>query len=196
VSGIILNSHDVTLRKQIEETLQRQAHHDPLTDLLNRVLLHQQLGQALREKGSLALLVMDLDHFKEINDTLSHHYGDLLLQQVSDRVRGVLRSSDIVARLGGDEFGLLLPGADAAGAPSVASAVRAVLDTPFSVEKQTLNPGDERSTDATAASAPEPAQNVLREESRDLRPRSHGKPRADRGRMWYKGHISSRPIVR
>jgi len=138
VRGIILNSHDVTLRKQIEETLQHQAHHDPLTDLPNRVLLHQQLGQALREKGSLALLVMDLDHFKEINDTLGHHYGDLLLQQVSDRVRGVLRSSDTVARLGGDEFGLLLPGADAAGALSVASAVRAVLDTPFSVEKQTL----------------------------------------------------------
>ncbi len=142
VGGIILNSHDVTLRKRIEETLQHQAHHDPLTDLPNRILFHQQLGQALRgaprEQEPLALLVMDLDRFKEINDTLGHHYGDLLLQQVGDRVRGALRSSDTVARMGGDEFGLLLPGADAAGALSVAATVRAALDAPFMVEKQTL----------------------------------------------------------
>ena len=108
-----------------------------LTGLPNRTLLQDRLSQAIlaagRENTPLTLLLVDLDRFKEINDTFGHHYGDLLLQQIGPRLRGVLRASDTVARLGGDEFGILLPTTDAArrrcgraaAAPRAGSAVRA-----------------------------------------------------------------------
>jgi len=95
------------------EQLEYQAMHDSLTDLPNRALLQDRLGQAIqlaqRHNAPLALLVLDLNNFKEINDTLGHHVGDLLLQQVANRMRSVLRASDTIARAGGDEFSVLLP---------------------------------------------------------------------------------------
>ncbi len=104
------------LRAQAEAAERRmtyEATHDPLTDLPNRVLLHDRLAQAVnaaRRGGEcLAVLVMDLDHFKEINDTLGHCNGDLLLKQVASRLKAALRAPDTVARLGGDEFAVLLP---------------------------------------------------------------------------------------
>ncbi len=96
------------------EELTYQALHDALTDIPNRTLLHDRLQQAIhaakRERKSVALMMMDLDRFKEINDTMGHHSGDLVLQAVAARLRGTLRQSDTVARLGGDEFAMVLPG--------------------------------------------------------------------------------------
>lgn len=100
------------LRQQAAEK-EHQALHDSLTGLPNRTLFHDRVRQAVvtarRERTEVAVLIMDLDRFKEINDTLGHHNGDLLLQEVGARLCGALRTSDTIARLGGDEFAILLP---------------------------------------------------------------------------------------
>ncbi len=136
---------DITARKQGEEALRHQALHDALTGLPNRTLLQDRLEQALtargRDRRPLGLLLLDLDRFKEINDTFGHHYGDLLLRQVGPRIEGVLRASDTVARLGGDEFAVLLPRNDEAGAVRTARKIGEALDTPFLVEDQSLQLG-------------------------------------------------------
>jgi diguanylate cyclase (GGDEF)-like protein len=123
---------------------QYQALHDALTDLPNRVLFHDRVQQAIRasqrERSSVAVMIMDLDHFKEINDTLGHHNGDRLLQQVGLRLRGVLRESDTVARLGGDEFGILLPQVpDTATATAVAAKTLKGLEDPLIVDGLALD---------------------------------------------------------
>jgi len=142
VRGFVLVGRDITVRAEMEAALQHQAMHDALTGLPNRALLHDRLGQALlvarREGTPLALLLLDLDRFKEVNDTFGHHVGDALLVEVAARVHGVLRASDTVARLGGDEFAALLPGDDAAGAGRAASSILAALDAPTTVEDHAL----------------------------------------------------------
>jgi len=108
---------DITDRKHRENVIWHQAHYDILTDLPNRALFRDRLTQHLRlarrEKTELALLFIDLDRFKEINDKLGHRAGDLLLQEVARRLRGCVRESDTVARLSGDEFTVILPGIQA-----------------------------------------------------------------------------------
>jgi len=127
------------------DALQHQALHDALTGLPNRTLLHDRLEQTLRtmERNAtpLALLLLDLDRFKVINDTLGHHAGDALLRQVAARVQDSLRTSDTVGRLGGDEFAVLLPGTDASGAILVAHAILAALAVPLELEGQTVHVG-------------------------------------------------------
>jgi diguanylate cyclase (GGDEF)-like protein len=123
---------------------QYQALHDALTDLPNRVLFHDRVQQAIRasqrDRSSVAVMIMDLDHFKEINDTLGHHNGDRLLQQAGARLRGLLRDSDTVARLGGDEFGILLPQVpDTATATAVAMKVLKGLEEPLIVDGLALD---------------------------------------------------------
>lgn len=104
---------DITTRRNMEEQIRRMAHFDSLTNLPNRILLMDRLEQALaisqRNHSKTSVIFMDLDHFKAINDSLGHHVGDMLLQQVSERIRGVLREVDTVSRLGGDEFVMVLP---------------------------------------------------------------------------------------
>jgi diguanylate cyclase (GGDEF)-like protein/PAS domain S-box-containing protein len=104
---------DITARRNMEEQIRRMAHFDSLTNLPNRILLMDRLEQALaisqRNHSKTSVIFMDLDHFKEINDSLGHHVGDMLLQQVAERIRGALREVDTVSRLGGDEFVMVLP---------------------------------------------------------------------------------------
>ena len=131
------------LRRQAAEN-EHLALHDPLTDLPNRSLFHDRSQQAIlsarRDGTGVALMILDLDRFKEVNDTLGHHNGDLLLQEIGARLRNGLRESDSVARLGGDEFGLLLPHvADGDEALVLAERVRAVLRRPFTLEGVTLD---------------------------------------------------------
>ena len=103
---------DISERKQAEETIQRQANFDPLTQLPNRRLfldrLEQEIIKSRRADASLALFLVDLDQFKEVNDTLGHDVGDTLLQEAAQRIRGCTRDVDTVARLGGDEFTVIL----------------------------------------------------------------------------------------
>jgi len=135
---------DITARKQID-SLRHQATHDALTELPNRVLLQDRLTQALadaaRDATPIALLLLDLDRFKEINDTLGHHVGDQLLQRIGPRVLELLRGADTMARLGGDEFAVLLPGAEEAAATALATEILAALAVPFMLEGQSLDVG-------------------------------------------------------
>jgi len=114
-----------------------QALHDPLTDLPNRTLFQARTGVALRAAArsgaTVAVLLLDLNRFKEVNDTLGHQYGDLLLLQVADRLRGSLRDADSVARLGGDEFAILLPISGWEEALAATQRVGTALCDPFSM---------------------------------------------------------------
>jgi diguanylate cyclase (GGDEF)-like protein/PAS domain S-box-containing protein len=134
---------DVSERHAHLAALEHQALHDALTGLPNRLLLHDRLDQAIvaaqRESDSLAVFLIDLDRFKEVNDTLGHPIGDLLLKQIGPRLRGVLRSMDTVARYGGDEFVVLLPAAgDPSSALRTAEKVLQALETPFVIENHAL----------------------------------------------------------
>jgi diguanylate cyclase (GGDEF)-like protein/PAS domain S-box-containing protein len=126
----LLMLEDVDLRKNQELELAHRAAHDPLTGLPNRILFHDRLDQALRaakrRRGQLAVLLIDLDRFKPVNDELGHHAGDRLLQQVGARMRGCFREADTVARIGGDEFAVVL---DKEGREGAVSAARKLLDT-------------------------------------------------------------------
>lgn len=112
IGGLVFNVHDITERKIAEESLQYQAYHDPLTGLPNRALfldrLHQALARTGRQNSTAAVLFLDLDNFKVINDSLGHEAGDQLLLMVAERLCGCVRPGDTVARLGGDEFTILL----------------------------------------------------------------------------------------
>ncbi len=123
--------------------LKYQAMHDFLTDLPNRILLIDRLRQAIlagnREQRPVALLILDLDHFKNVNDAFGHQYGDLLLKAIGPRLRHALRESDTLARLAGDEFVVLLPNTDAEGAALVAQKILEVLKDPFHVEGRALS---------------------------------------------------------
>lgn len=129
---------DITAIKQAQEKLDHMAHHDPLTALPNRLLFHDRLQHALqraaRNKEQLAILFIDLDRFKNVNDTLGHHIGDELLQQVASELAARLREGDTLARLGGDEFIVLLERVDGqCGATQVAEKLVAMFEQPFMV---------------------------------------------------------------
>ena len=128
-------SSDITDKKRVEETIWRQANYDALTGLPNRSLFRDRLAQeikkAQRGNHTLALLFIDLDHFKEVNDTLGHDLGDKLLAEAAQRISACVRESDTVARLGGDEFTIVLPDlSETARVDQVAQALLHALAQP------------------------------------------------------------------
>jgi len=136
-------ARDIEERKQAEATIKFQAYHDLLTNLPNRTLFKDRLKQAMvqckRQSNSLAVMFLDLDHFKMVNDTLGHLIGDELLQAVAQRLRSCIREGDTLARIGGDEFLLLLP--DIHGRENsepIAQKIIASFKTPFHIEEHEL----------------------------------------------------------
>jgi diguanylate cyclase (GGDEF)-like protein/PAS domain S-box-containing protein len=139
IVGNSVIARDVTERRKMEEIIKHQAHHDTLTDLPNRQLfmdfLALEMAQARRDETKLALLFLDLNGFKQVNDTLGHSCGDLLLQEVAHRLKDCIRESDSVARLGGDEFTVLMPAlghTDDVG--TVLRKILGVFETPFMLD--------------------------------------------------------------
>jgi diguanylate cyclase (GGDEF)-like protein/PAS domain S-box-containing protein len=134
---------DITERKLAEDRIQFLAHYDELTQLPNRTLTRDRLHQAIlaadRNGSDAALLFLDLDRFKVINDSLGHHVGDALLQQVGQRIRDCLREVDTVGRLGGDEFLVVLPATDADGVAHVAQKILQRMSAEFSIETHRLS---------------------------------------------------------
>jgi len=134
---------DITERKRAEERIQYLANFDALTGLPNRAQLEGHVKYAIslvqRSQGELALMFLDLDNFKDINDTLGHTVGDALLIELAKRLQLVLRDEDTVSRLGGDEFIFLLPVTDATGAAQVAQKLLDIINQPYQVEQYNLN---------------------------------------------------------
>ena len=135
IRGVVLNARDITERVRLEEQLTRQAFYDGLTMLPNRALFRDRLQQALarstRSSTPLAVLLVDLDGFKQVNDSLGHDAGDQLLEAVAERFVEASRLSDTLARLGGDEFALLLDGAHESEAVAVAERLLESLSEPI-----------------------------------------------------------------
>jgi diguanylate cyclase (GGDEF)-like protein/PAS domain S-box-containing protein len=146
VRGVVVTLHDITERRQLESDLKHQAFHDSLTQLPNRALFLDRVEHALARSGRhrerLAVILIDLDNFKVINDTRGHAAGDALLSQVARRLQSVLRASDSCARLGGDEFAILaeaLVTDEEAG--QLAERLAAQLRTPFDIGGETVSAG-------------------------------------------------------
>lgn len=145
VSHYVGTMIDITARKAIEERVHHLAHYDVLTDLPNRSLLtdrlHQALAQARREKSKLALMFLDLDNFKPVNDSLGHDTGDLLLKAVALRLEHCIkRESDTVSRVGGDEFVIILSHIDAnKDAATIADEIVNAITQPFEINQQAIN---------------------------------------------------------
>ena len=129
---------DVSERQKADKTIRKLAFYDSVTGLINRnrfnEILRETLKRGAEEDKSIALLLLDLDRFKEVNDTLGHPRGDILLREVGLRLKALLRPSDAVARLGGDEFALLLPLAEEEHARFVAAKIMAAMGKPFKLD--------------------------------------------------------------
>ncbi len=125
------------------EIERHRALHDELTDLPNRALLHERIDQAIldarRNNSPIAVLLMDLDRFKEINDTLGHYYGDYVLQLIAPRLRSCIRESDTISRLGGDEFAVVLPGVNLEKAAAISEKIVHAMEESFQIEGNDLH---------------------------------------------------------
>lgn len=145
--GTIINymaiKEDITAKKEAEEKIHQLANFDHLTGLPNRVPLYDYfkyvLNLAKRNNQAFAIMFLDLDHFKEINDTLGHNIGDTLLIEVSIRLRSLMREVDMITRLGGDEFIIIMPETPMLGAEQVAKKLLEVISTPYYIDSHELN---------------------------------------------------------
>ncbi len=144
VIRIIFEARDITERKEYEQKLEHLALYDNLTSLPNRVLfnrrLKEEMEQTKRLKGSLAIMFLDLDRFKQVNDTMGHDIGDELLNKFGERVKGCLREKDTIARLGGDEFVILLPNLGDDQEPiNLAKEIIKALQEPWEIGEHNFN---------------------------------------------------------
>jgi diguanylate cyclase (GGDEF)-like protein len=131
--GWVATFEDITERRKAEARILHMARHDALTDLPNRALFLEEVEQALARGENIAILFVDLDRFKTVNDTLGHPIGDSLLRAVTSRLQGAVRRSDLVARLGGDEFAVIQFDSDPANAGELASRLIDRLSQPFNI---------------------------------------------------------------
>jgi len=141
VIGLVGNAVDITREKNLSSQLEYEAHHDALTGLPNRILFYDRLSQAIekakRNNSKFALLFIDLDHFKEINDLQGHVFGDSVLKIVASKLKKTIRNEDTTARLGGDEFIVLLEGiTKAQSISSVANKIIDILAEPMSMNDE------------------------------------------------------------
>jgi diguanylate cyclase (GGDEF)-like protein/PAS domain S-box-containing protein len=139
IEGMVLNTRDITERKELEDQLAHPAFHDSLTGLANRALFRDRVDHALarmrRQRRPIAVLLLDVDGFKTVNDSLGHAFGDAFLVAVAERLRALLRPSDTPCRLGGDEFAVLVEDlTEAIDAPVVAERILDALRLPFVVD--------------------------------------------------------------
>jgi diguanylate cyclase (GGDEF)-like protein/PAS domain S-box-containing protein len=133
LTGIVINARDISENRAFQERLHHEATHDALTGLPNRRRMQDALGTSLRE-DAVAVLFVDLDGFKPVNDAHGHEAGDELLRQVADRLSGCVREDDVLARVGGDEFVVLMPGVTVqADADAMSNRVRMAVERPFQV---------------------------------------------------------------
>jgi len=143
VNGFVLNTRDIQDANELQAQLMHEAYHDGLTGLASRALFRERVLQALGRCADVAVLFLDLDGFKEVNDSLGHGAGDALLIRVADRLRAAVRESDTVARFGGDEFGVVIESVESstarADAEAVAGRIAAALEEPFLVDGRELH---------------------------------------------------------
>ena len=143
IGDLVLTVRDISARKDLEERLKSDAMHDPLTKLPNRSLFADRLSQALerqrRRQGNVAVLFIDVDDFKSVNDRFGHEAGDELITAIASRINALLRTGDSAARLGGDEFAILLEEADQEAAVKVAKRVLGVFEAPFALKHDLID---------------------------------------------------------
>jgi diguanylate cyclase (GGDEF)-like protein/PAS domain S-box-containing protein len=161
VNGIVLNSRDITERQKLSEGLRKRAFHDPLTGLANRARFEERLEQVSGD-GDTAVLFIDLDNFKTVNDSLGHPAGDQFLSEVARRLTSCVRMGDLVARMGGDEFAVLIAGVDAQiRAPRIAERILRELAAPIELHRRAITPS--ASIGIACGDSDQTAQEMLRD---------------------------------
>ena len=169
IAGVVLTLRDVTERRNLESELRHRAFHDGLTNLANRDLFNDRVEHALgrreRRGTSVAVLLLDLDDFKLVNDTFGHGAGDELLMQVGSRLTGLMRHGDTAARLGGDEFAIRaeFDGSETDAVTALAERVLDVFGTPFAVANTDMNASATVGIASTGSNSDSNAADLLRE---------------------------------
>jgi diguanylate cyclase (GGDEF)-like protein/PAS domain S-box-containing protein len=181
----LLLSHceDITEQRQVEEALAHRAFHDPLTGLANRQLFMDHLRLAVhslgRTGGEVAVLFVDVDRFKSINDRWGHRAGDDALRQIAQRLQASVRIPDTAARLGGDEFALVCPVADHTGAARIAERLHLALNEPLNLEGRLVSVGTSMGVAATDSATTDPGELLARADQAMYRAKRGG------GQSWF-----------
>jgi diguanylate cyclase (GGDEF)-like protein/PAS domain S-box-containing protein len=143
LNEIVMESRDITERKCYREELQQLAFHDALTNVANRRLFTESVEESLKESRFYgqtgSIMYLDLDKFKQINDTMGHDVGDELLKEFTERIKGCLRQNDTLARMGGDEFTILLPETDKVNAKIIANRILQAVQVPYHIKGRTIS---------------------------------------------------------